>query len=346
MAAHVRPLQRNAARRLPALAAAVLAAASVSCGSSSDEPQRGGPYPRPQYQLLSQTGLYTDIAAQAVTAEARAFVPSFPLWSDGADKARWVALPAGTAIETLDMDRWVFPIGTRFWKQFSLAGVPLETRLIERYGSGRDDYWMGAFVWNEAQTDAELSELGRQDLLGTPHDAPAQEDCGACHNGEPGRVLGFSALQLAAAGSNGELDLTALVNEGRLSHPPDPAARYRPPGDDVTASALGYLHANCGHCHNSRGTSWPDTQMVLRLFVSETTSESTSLVNSIVGQELDYYRDTELALRVAPGEPEASAVIERMRTRETKKGMPPLATEQLDEAGIAAVSAWVSTLAP
>jgi hypothetical protein len=37
--------------------------------------------------------------------------------------------------------------------------------------------------------------------------------------------------------------------------------------DPATTAALGYLHANCGHCHNQNGTSWPDTQMMLRSVV-------------------------------------------------------------------------------
>jgi hypothetical protein len=295
--------------------------------------------------LLSETGLFSDASALTVSGDARPFAPSYKLWSDAADKARWIALPAGAPIDSTDMDRWVLPIGTRVWKQFSLAGVRLETRLIERYGTGRDDFWMGAFVWNEEQTEAELAELGQSDLLGTAHDAPAQEDCGACHNGEPGRVLGFSALQLAhdATGADGEWTLRELVSDGRLSAPPE-QADFHVPGDDVTAAALGYLHANCGHCHNSRGTSWPDTQMVLRLFVGEAVPEDSELFRSVVGEALDYYRDTPLTTRVVPGEPDQSAVIGRMQVREPKQQMPPLATEEVDQVGIDAVSAWISAL--
>jgi hypothetical protein len=314
----------------------------AGCGSGGDE--EAAAYARPEYRRLSETGLYAGIGELTLSAAARPFEPTFKLWSDAANKARWIALPQGSRIDTTDMDRWVFPLGTRVWKQFSLDGVRLETRLIERYGTGRDDFWMGAFAWNEEQTEAELVETGRSDLLGTPHDAPAQEDCGACHNGEPGRLLGFSALQLSHAGSEAaDWTLAALVDEGRLSELPS-AAGYDAPGDDVAATALGYLHANCGHCHNSRGTSWPDTQMVLRLFVDETAPEETSLFRSIVGEKLDYYRDTALTTRVVAGRPEQSAVIGRMQVREPKQQMPPLATEEVDRDGVGVVSAWIDAL--
>jgi hypothetical protein len=321
--------------------ASLVALALAGCGGGADA--ASGPYPRPRYRLLSETGLYADPSSHSPAAEVRPFEPAYALWSDAADKSRWIALPPGSAIDSSDMDRWLMPIGTRVWKEFSLDGERLETRLIERYGAGRDDFWMGAFVWNAEETDAELVELGQSDVRGTAHDAPAQDDCGSCHDGEPGRVLGFSALQLShPARDEAEWTLTSLADEARLSLAPEPA--YTPPGDAVTARALGYLHANCGHCHNSRGTSWPDTQMLLRLNVGETLPEETGLYRSIVGEALDYYRDTTLTTRVVAGAPEQSAVIERMNVRAPMQQMPPLATEAVDATGVERVSEWIRSL--
>ena len=145
----------------------------------------------------AETGLYDDPSTQAVTTEAAAFEPTYRLWSDAASKRRWVRLPPGTQIDSTDMDHWVLPIGTKLWKEFSRGGTLLETRLIERYGEGAEDYWMGAFVWNAEQTEATLAVDGAHDINGTTHDAPAQDQCGACHRGDMGRVLGLSALQMS-----------------------------------------------------------------------------------------------------------------------------------------------------
>ena len=41
-----------------------------------------------------------------------------------------------------------------------------ETRLIERFGPERDDYWMGAFLWEADGTDALIVEQGASDVLG------------------------------------------------------------------------------------------------------------------------------------------------------------------------------------
>ena len=85
------------------------------------------------------------------------------------------------------MDHWQFPVGTKVWKEFARQGAALETRLIERYGPGPEDYWMGAFVWAPDGDDATFAEAGSADINGTTHDAPAAKCCLSCHRGEKGR---------------------------------------------------------------------------------------------------------------------------------------------------------------
>jgi len=301
------------------------------------------PYPRPAYQHLSETGLYTDITSKAVSPAAVLFEPGYKLWSDGATKRRWIRLPPGTKIDTSDMDHWVFPIGTQLWKEFSLNGVLLETRLVERYGTGPDDYWLGAFVWNADQSEADFMLDGAQNIAGTMHDAPAQKDCGACHRGDVGRVLGFSAIQLSAAPDAPNLE--SLNAAGLLSDPPA-AGGYPLGADPTTAAALGYLHANCGHCHNQKGTSWPDTQMVLRSVVADTGLDMSGVYQSIVNVPLQYWPGGAITVRVAPGQPDQSAIVARMSARGTHDQMPPLATELLDDTGLQTIRQWIASLTP
>jgi hypothetical protein len=344
---------RRAARSALALGGVTLLA--LGCGGNDEGSSAPPvPYARPAYTRLSETGLYADFAARMLAADVEAYEPELVLWADDAAKERWLRLPPGTIIDTADMDRWVFPIGTRVWKQFSLDGVALETRLIERYGEGREDYWMGAFVWDDGHADATFVEEGAPDLLGTPHDAPEEDQCWSCHNGENGRLLGVSALQLshAADAPMSGLSLERLARAGRLSAPPAPGTRFVPPGDELTAAALGYLHANCGHCHNSRGTAWPDTQMVLRLSADELGSgesaspERTELYQSVVGQAVQYFRDEDFPVRAVPGAPEQSALLGRMSVRGPRAQMPPLGSEALDPVGLDLVTRWIAALPP
>ena len=78
---------------------------------------------------MSETGLYAAGRPGRDRSGEPPFSPQYPLWSDGAAKARWIYLPPGTAIDTSDPDDWTFPVGTRFWKEFTFNGRKVETRL-------------------------------------------------------------------------------------------------------------------------------------------------------------------------------------------------------------------------
>src|SRR5262249_2849079 len=157
-------------------------------------------------------------------------------------------LPPGTQIDTTDMDEWSFPEGTKIWKEFAIAGVRIETRLIEKRGPNDDDWIPLSYVWSADEQDAIASPLGAIDARRTGDDVPAAGECCARHGARRSFVLGFSAIQLAAPGMPGEIDLAMLVQQQRLTMPP--ASPPIVPGTAIERAALGYLHANCSHCHN------------------------------------------------------------------------------------------------
>src|SRR5260370_16075310 len=90
--------------------------------------------------------------------------------------------------------------------------------------------------------------MGEMNASGTRHDIPAQEGCTTCHGSMPDRVLGFTAIQLSH--DLGGLNLMQASSMGLLTNPP--TKNFVVPGDAVEQAALGYLHANCGLCHNDR----------------------------------------------------------------------------------------------
>lgn len=292
--------------------------------------------------LLSQTGLYTDVAAGTLADGVEAYAPRFQLWSDGAAKRRWIRLPPGAQIDTSAVDHWVFPPGTRLWKEFSRDGRRVETRLLYKTGPSRSDWFMMAYLWNEAGTDAEAVPGGARDARGTMHDVPAQNHCAQCHNGVPDRVLGFGAVQLGDALDG--LDLAELVAAGRLTAPPERAALPVP--DDASgtaAAALGYLHGNCGGCHNPRSPTHVIVDLDLRLTVASLARlADTPAYRTAVGQALSMPFEGATA-RIQPGDPAASAVHLRMAARGQGQ-MPPIGTELVDAEGAAAVDAWIRSL--
>src|SRR5262245_14620897 len=81
----------------------------------------------PLPERLSQTGLFAAGRPDLIDARCLPFVPQYPLWSDGAQKRRWLRLPEGSAIDARDPDAWQMPIGARVWKELSF-GQRVETR--------------------------------------------------------------------------------------------------------------------------------------------------------------------------------------------------------------------------
>jgi hypothetical protein len=287
---------------------------------------------------LSAMGLYADVATKTLSSAVTEYAPIYPLWSDGAAKRRWIWLPAGEKIDTSDLDHWVFPVGTRLFKEFIRDGKRVETRMIERTSDA--DYRFGSYVWNDAETEAVWSTTGVTGARGTEHDVPAIGVCNQCHNAEPGHVLGFSAVQLS--GTSG-VTLASVAAKGWFTAPPPAGASYAAPGDAVTAKALGVLHANCGTCHNDQSIAYSQTDQVLRLYVGETTPASTRIWKTNVAQSTQSWLT--LPLRVAPGDPASSALYVRMSHRLPEAGqMPPVGTKLVDPDGLAAVGAWIATL--
>ena len=182
---------------------------------------------------LADTGLYRDISSKNIDPRNLSYSPRFPLWSDGAQKHRWIRLPPGAAIDASDPDRWVFPPGTKVWKEFSFDGRRVETRLMQSSGGGR--WTFATYAWNADESDAVLvPAAGLRGVVeiapGKRHDIPGIMDCRACHEGNRVEVLGFSALQLAAGRdprvpdaeplAPGMVELDTLMRRGRIrSHP-------------------------------------------------------------------------------------------------------------------------------
>ncbi len=80
-------------------------------------------------QNLRDTCLYTEMAFYTINPALVYYKPNFPLWTDDAEKYRWVYLPAAP-INTKDPNQWVFPKGTQFFEEFRRKN--LKTGQIQR----------------------------------------------------------------------------------------------------------------------------------------------------------------------------------------------------------------------
>jgi hypothetical protein len=301
---------------------------------------------------LRDTG-FQDEAMRAALIE---FTPQYPLWSDGATKRRWLYLPPGTFIDATKPDAWEFPRGTRLWKEFS-HGTAIETRYIER---GADGGWRYAsYVWNEQGTEATLADvdgvrnLPAKHAPGGRYTVPAANDCRACHEAAPVPVLGFSALQLSADRDalaphrerGPHTDLGVLRARGLLRNLPTELVA-KPPRVSAASSteraALGYLHGNCGHCHNDDGPL-----AVLELNLAWRFGAAPGAVQRALVGVPSQSRIAGLpagAPRITPGQADISVLMRRMGSRDPLRQMPPLGSELVDAEALALVAEWIETL--
>jgi hypothetical protein len=314
--------------------------AVMSAGQTRDE--KGHRVP----ERLSQTGLYSDISSQSIAPGRRFYRPQFELWSDHAEKSRWIYLPPGTQIDNSDADHWSFPVGTQVWKEFRIDGRPIETRLVQRMGSEPDDFMYATYQWRPDGSDADYISTGVTNASGTGHDIPSSKGCVSCHTHLPEHVLGFSALLLS---TNFEgVTLRTLDAEGLLTVP-EPTDHVVP-GDATAQSALGYLHSNCGSCHNqASGIDAPLTgvqlpnRFSLRLGTGQTTVGTTDTCLTGLSVPMSYSQAGSVEMRVVGGGPEVSGIYHRTALRGGLQ-MPPLATKVIDPDGLTWISAWIGTL--
>jgi hypothetical protein len=318
------------------------AALDAALDASGDPDSDGGGDPAGVVvpMSLAETGLYRAGSTVDLADGVIEYAPSYVLWSDGAEKRRWLFLPPGTAIDTSAMDDWQFPVGTKAWKQFTRDGKKIETRLLWKTEAG---WFMRAFAWDDTETEALAAPNGVVDARGTDHDIPESGACRTCHEGSADTLLGVSAIQLSHDGPG--LTLQALAAAGSLSDAPASGDYRLPAGDDW--AVLGYLHANCGTCHNPNGVAF-DRAEGLQLWLTvdsvagaiDATPSYTSTVGVPLSDAIAGY-----GVRVAAGSSAQSALVYRMEvTRGDDLAMPPLATELVDMDNVNRVKAWIDGL--
>ena len=238
------------------------------------------------------------------------------------------------------MDNWSFPVGTKLWKEFTRDGVRVETRLLQRTGPGLGDWAAVAYLWVADGAEAVAVPDGVVDARGTAHDVPAASECSGCHGGRSSRVLGFSAVQLSRAAEPGMVNLDELVAQGALTAAPAESRALRASAE--TTAALGYLHANCSHCHNGQRPPRTDGY---RCFDPEAAFDFTLRWNDLGAPEETATYRTAMGSVMKPGHPGDSPLVERMRRRKRfPPSMPPLATERVDVGAVELLSGWISRL--
>ncbi len=342
------------------------------------EPQSQTTSSPPFPQLLSQTGLYADIAAGQMASGLVPYSVQAPLWSDGATKSRWMAVPTGQQIEGTDVWGWNFPAESVLVKTFALPivdqGKTIQRRIETRVMVKVDKEWFGySYAWKDDQSDAELVQAGGRDqVFQVNHSGadsstasqsqsqtwryPSRVECMVCHSRAANYVLGLSTAQMNRLHNyDGVVDnqLQALAHVGLLKMPGQSK-------EDLQAGRLPKAASEYKQLADPHDATQPLESRVRAYLQSNCAHCHTDAGGGNSKMELSSHADLnkmviidampqhdafklEGARLVAPGEPDKSLLPLRMAVRGAGQ-MPPLARAVPDEAGVELVRAWIASL--
>lgn len=336
-------------RRGAALLAAACACLGASVGQAwvlggppvNDAAVTGAAFPK----SLSAFGFFHDERAQVPNAGVHPYALNTPLWSDGADKLRFIYLPEGTQLVADGEGLLQFPVGAAIIKTFAF-GEGTERRLIEtRVLLHRADGWVALpYRWNAEQTEASLALAGGRVDLTTPageaisYAIPNKNQCKTCHS-KDGRVIpiGPKARNLSVRW------MGEMLTAGKLDRlPPGGAtmpvwAGYR---DESPAApfARAYLDVNCAHCHQPGGGA-SNSGLDLRWEQSDPHAIGIMKRPVAAGRGSGGHE-----FSVLPGRPDASILLYRMDSAEPGIAMPELGKSSVDAKGVAVVRRWIAEM--
>lgn len=219
------------------------------------------------------------------------FEPQYSLYVYGAKKRRWVYIPAGKQIDTRNKQNWVYPVGTVFWKEFSISKdlaspndlVLIELRRIVKISddsSPADNWHFSTFVNSDVTAGSlstatvnsnpdfsdmikvdnglSINQTGGSDLVyavpQTAFTVVAGDDCIDCHNsGQDSAVLGFNNYQL----STEDVHNWSYVNSKDMANTTlekDSSFNF----SEISKKAIGFINTNCSSCHSPGGSAPSD----------------------------------------------------------------------------------------
>lgn len=309
---------------------------------------------------LSEYGFFKgDIRMQQPADGVVPYHLNTPLFTDFAEKLRFVKLPDGGSVPYNDTATFDFPVGTALIKTFyypvdardpSKGRRLVETRLLLHEPTG----WKALpYVWNEEQTDAELEVAGTNTTVAYvdaggkkrshAYVVPNMNQCKGCHNKQEKLMpIGPSAWQL-----NGEHEYGA-VKENQLKHWDQLGMLKGMKGEapkgvvwnDASTGSLDerarvWLDINCAHCHREDG---PASTSGLHLGIREKDPLKLGIHKTPVAAGRG---SGNLKFGIVPGKPEESIILYRIKSTDPGIMMPELGRTQVLPEAVALIRDWI-----
>jgi uncharacterized repeat protein (TIGR03806 family) len=295
---------------------------------------------------------------------AKGVVPytlNMPLFSDYAQKFRFVQLPEGQTVDFNADSVFQFPIGTKLIKTFvyqnDLKNESKGRRIIETRVLLRDDDggWVALpYVWNDEQTEATLEPAGdtkkvnfkdeKGKKISLDYVVPNVNQCRGCHiRGDKMSPIGPSARQLNGD-LNDENQLVSWKKRDILRGVPEDLTQVPkfPHFEEKTASldarARAYLDINCAHCHNLRGPA-----VTSGLFLDWKTTDSTAY--GFFKTPVAAGRGSgNLKYAIVPSKPSESILLYRMLSKDPGEMMPEVGRTLVHTEGVELIREWIKSM--
>jgi uncharacterized repeat protein (TIGR03806 family) len=312
---------------------------------------------------LSAYGLFSDASGTIPAAGVHLYDLNAALFSDYAEKRRYVFVPQGQLIKYTSEGAFDFPVGSVLVKTFEYhakrgdLNTPvrtLETRLLVHTATG----WQGRpYIWNAQGTEAILTPVGgpipidvrdaTNKLISIAYRVPNQNQCKTCHLSEGAlSPIGPKAANLnrdIKVGTDQVNQLTHWTDLGILSSAPDPSkaprnADFSNISLSLEARSRSWLDINCGHCHKPDGSA-----SNTGLFLTASTTDPGQL--GIGRRPVSAGRGSgENLFDVVPGHPEQSILYHRIQSTEPGVAMPELGRTLVHEEAVEVIRGWIAQM--
>jgi uncharacterized repeat protein (TIGR03806 family) len=300
-----------------------------------------------------------------------------PLFTDYAEKLRFVKLPDNQTVSYNEKEVLDFPVGSTIIKTFyypndfrkpELGRRLIETRLLIHEEEG----WKALdYVWNDQQTEAFLEvagdtkEVNYIDANGKKkkHEycIPNINQCKGCHNrNEKMSPIGPSARQLngvfqSAAGgvplSSPQLaEITTdnqllnwqkkgvLTNLPAIENVPKAPIWNKPESGSLDARARIWLDINCAHCHRLGG---PAQTSGLNLSIHETEPTAFGMMKTPVAAGRG---SGNLKYDIVPSKPDESIIVYRMASTDPGVMMPEVGRKTIHKESVELIKEWIKSM--
>ena len=311
-------------------------------------------------KLLSEYGFFLNTKDQITVPGVLPYELITSLFSDYADKHRFVYVPKGKIAAYQKNSVFSFPVGSVLIKTFSYEPINnqrserhlIETRLLIRKDSGWDAL---TYVWDEEGQEASLalagktvkanyiSNDGRQ--LDIRYRVPNKNQCKECH------LENESIVPIGPKPRNLNRDYNYL--EGTMnqlekwmsvkfieSYPEkiNSVVDFMDSSKPINDRARAYLDINCGHCHAPEGSA---SNSGLYLDLLETREKQLGVFKGPVATGrgsggLDY--------SIVPGHPDESILLYRMISDAPDIMMPESGRSVMHKEAVDIIYQWIEEM--